>query len=215
MELVQFITTAGVALFILVLIILTLSHLLLCRWVCAWDGITIQRIDDGVDEDEFLKIHKEVEVDSDLFSRPRNMKYVNDYCCICVTTARSMKYSDSIYLPNARRIEFGQNTRSKRSERFIDFITNFPLLPKNEICPICLEMFIRGKEAILLRCSHCFHEGCIYTWTKYTCHSNSSCPVCKDKLHPDDLIITEHTYPSSTTPLIHTRPTRYDSILPM
>ena len=54
------------------------------------------------------------------------------------------------------------------------------------ICSICLENFADGDELRTLKCSHCYHKGCIDLWllgcmsdaTTSTCH----CPDCRQEL---------------------------------
>lgn len=42
-------------------------------------------------------------------------------------------------------------------------------------CVICLDEVQNGESVQILPCNHCFHEGCIKSWT----NSNSSCPTCR------------------------------------
>ena len=43
-------------------------------------------------------------------------------------------------------------------------------------CCICLEEFV-DQKAILLKCGHLFHSGCIRDWAA----KSDNCPICRNK----------------------------------
>ncbi|MBD3231507.1 hypothetical protein GF322_02475 [Candidatus Dependentiae bacterium] len=54
---------------------------------------------------------------------------------------------------------------------------------KNEICPICQELFKTGDKVGILSCNdnHFFHKDCIYQWLNID--AKKSCPIClKEKI---------------------------------
>lgn len=49
------------------------------------------------------------------------------------------------------------------------------------ICPICLSEYTSSETVgCLLECEHCFHVKCVDEWLQL----NSSCPICRNKVHP-------------------------------
>lgn len=64
-------------------------------------------------------------------------------------------------------------------------------------CVVCLSKFEESENFRLLPiCRHAFHMNCIDKWLE----SNSSCPLCRDKLDPYDL--TYCKYPLNSSNLI-------------
>lgn len=41
-------------------------------------------------------------------------------------------------------------------------------------CPICLELTTK-EESVVLKCTHTFHNNCIFTWSS----KSDTCPVCR------------------------------------
>ena len=58
-------------------------------------------------------------------------------------------------------------------------------LEGEETCAVCLETF-NGEGALKLRCSHCFHRGCILDWCRHNAskveHVRVPCPLCRQCL---------------------------------
>ncbi|OMO82720.1 Zinc finger, RING-type [Corchorus olitorius] len=58
-------------------------------------------------------------------------------------------------------------------------LTNKVVIEKANVgCPICLEDFMVGTEAVVMRCSHLFHHVCIIPWIA----KKTQCPVCRSEL---------------------------------
>lgn len=53
-------------------------------------------------------------------------------------------------------------------------------------CPVCLEDFDLGAEAMEMPCKHRFHGGCILPWLEL----HSSCPVCRFQIPSDGSKVT-------------------------
>ncbi len=51
-----------------------------------------------------------------------------------------------------------------------------------QLCPICLDGYIRGNELIYLPCDglHYFHANCVVEWLR----QRSVCPVCRQDVTP-------------------------------
>ena len=58
----------------------------------------------------------------------------------------------------------------------------------SEPCPICKEMYIPGRQQVLLSCSHVFHRSCISSYEKLS--GRKSCPICRN-LHYQTRVIYE------------------------
>ena len=57
-----------------------------------------------------------------------------------------------------------------------------------ETCAVCLEKF-NGDGALKLRCSHCFHRGCILDWCRHNASQGGTCSSAMSALStvpPDD-----------------------------
>ena len=58
--------------------------------------------------------------------------------------------------------------------------------PNEEIenCSICMDKLHvncdKNEKVILLKCGHCFHEGCLKVW--YKSSAQKDCPICREKL---------------------------------
>ena len=78
---------------------------------------------------------------------------------------------------------------TEKQERLAEMKLKFPDLFKEEIdedddedvCPICLELFVDTNPAIPCECSHTFHFQCVEEWLQ----RSSECPVCYKKLKYD------------------------------
>ncbi|KAI3983740.1 hypothetical protein MKX01_001144 [Papaver californicum] len=49
------------------------------------------------------------------------------------------------------------------------------VLKDGEDCSICLQILEVGDNALILKCSHIFHEKCMSEWLRI----KPNCPVCK------------------------------------
>lgn len=49
------------------------------------------------------------------------------------------------------------------------------------MCPICLGELVEGDSAVVLPCSHTFHENCGSEWLL---QYSKCCPVCKQEVLP-------------------------------
>jgi hypothetical protein len=67
-----------------------------------------------------------------------------------------------------------------------DVVENLPTITATgteDRCPVCLEDFAPGAEAILLPCKHMFHgDECVKHWLQ----QHNSCPVCRYEFPVDD-----------------------------
>ncbi|KAI3927704.1 hypothetical protein MKW92_031410 [Papaver armeniacum] len=55
------------------------------------------------------------------------------------------------------------------------------VLDEGEVCSVCLQDMIVGDHAILLKCSHIFHQNCMLEWAK----RKPSCPLCRHDVRKD------------------------------
>ncbi|OMP08331.1 Zinc finger, RING-type [Corchorus capsularis] len=76
--------------------------------------------------------------------------------------------------------EDGDDDESSLSEKgaMVDLTNKVVIEKPNVGCPICLEDFVVGTEAVVMRCSHRFHHDCIIPWIAMKTH----CPVCRSEL---------------------------------
>ncbi|KAI3927729.1 hypothetical protein MKW92_009347 [Papaver armeniacum] len=74
---------------------------------------------------------------------------------------------------------------------------NIIFLDDGEVCPVCFQDMNVG--AVVLKCSHVFHENCVLEWAK----RKPNCPVCRHDMRKDrqqKLKPKRLTYPESRTP---------------
>ena len=78
------------------------------------------------------------------------------------------------------------NFHLKCSCLFYDYLIS----PKNEKCPICLNLFTSLERILYLRCEHAFHEDCISKWLLIsTDYKNySKCPMCMTSVEVEEVI---------------------------
>ena len=76
---------------------------------------------------------------------------------------------------NIRNIDINQIIEKLNVNTINDDINKF----SNENCVICLELFKKGDNYIILPCIHYFHENCIKKWI----HHNNKCPICNFEIN--------------------------------
>ncbi|MCL7033607.1 hypothetical protein MKW94_019180 [Papaver nudicaule] len=54
------------------------------------------------------------------------------------------------------------------------------VLDDEEVCSVCLQD-LNGGEAVVLKCSHTFHEKCMSEWSK----RKPNCPMCRHDMRKD------------------------------
>ncbi|OMO83097.1 Zinc finger, RING-type [Corchorus capsularis] len=70
-----------------------------------------------------------------------------------------------------------ESSSSEKGAMVVDLMNKVVIEKPNVGCSICLEDFVVGTEAIVMRCSHRFHHVCIIPWiTKKTL-----CPLCRSE----------------------------------
>ena len=168
-----------------------------CRPVCIYNGTIVKIYNKQLDEvnDETITSSTERLTDSYEVISLCYMQKPAKSCCVCLSFVGNRdNANDELFLPNSRRVDFGELARNNFFTKLLDFCKPFPNSPMNESCPICLDAFTRERNILLLRCSHCYHERCIVQWicTKNSKISSKSCPLCKDTLSVDNLSINSY-----------------------
>lgn len=51
----------------------------------------------------------------------------------------------------------------------------------NRTCPVCIEEYDEGGQAVMLQCSHIFHKECVREWLQ----KHATCPSCRYELETD------------------------------
>uniref|UniRef100_A0A7M5V696 RING-type domain-containing protein n=1 Tax=Clytia hemisphaerica TaxID=252671 RepID=A0A7M5V696_9CNID len=111
----------------------------------------------------------------------------NKLCCLALYWDKDDDETEVI-LPNSHRVTYGEfQPPTQTTERFIDCccacIERFPQQPKNDTCPICLDVFTQNTSLVLLNCSHGYHDKCLTDWLKANSVSYVQCPICKRGMH--------------------------------
>ncbi|KAF1887832.1 hypothetical protein Lal_00023840 [Lupinus albus] len=63
------------------------------------------------------------------------------------------------------------------------------LRPDHIECMVCLTEFEEGEKVRKLECKHTFHKECLDKWLHQYC---ATCPLCRKKVLPDDVMIKYH-----------------------
>ncbi|XP_065875195.1 RING-H2 finger protein ATL43 [Euphorbia lathyris] len=67
-------------------------------------------------------------------------------------------------------------------------------------CAVCLNRFESPEVLRLLpKCKHAFHVECVDTWLD----AHSTCPLCRYRVEPEDILLIDHDSVSGTPNLFH------------
>ncbi|XP_057309456.1 uncharacterized protein LOC130647570 isoform X1 [Hydractinia symbiolongicarpus] len=178
-----------------------MSMFLPCRMICSCKGLILQKRctkHDGGIGNLNLETH-ELTSSTEMLLGTYDVipsyfiqtKVKLSKCCICLTPAgKEAEYVNCMYLPNAKRAMYGEARRTVFFNQLKTFISCLPQGAINETCPICLEYFMPGRDIILLKCSHGYHESCLIQWIRIKASNttySAGCPLCKDSLNEDNL----------------------------
>lgn len=159
-----------------------------CQCVCLMNGIFTEKSKTQEETDSIADNMCAIRTDAnDLYLEHTSSQ---NTCFVCLTGFGAVDDIDSIYLPSSRRVYFGVLDRTNY-QRMFDIITGFSMVFINQTCPICLDAFARGMHVVILKCNHVYHEACLVRWLLQETEgrSNSSCPLCKEKLTVQNLTV--------------------------
>jgi hypothetical protein len=65
-----------------------------------------------------------------------------------------------------------------------DFCEPATVVLEGEVCSVCIEeVGVEGKDAVVTKCSHFFHQGCLNEWVNGSCMDGSNaCPACRAEM---------------------------------
>jgi hypothetical protein len=63
---------------------------------------------------------------------------------------------------------------------FTDFCEPATVVLQGEVCSVCIEeVGVEGKDAVVTKCFHFIHQGCLNEWVNGSCMDGSNaCPAC-------------------------------------
>ena len=71
-------------------------------------------------------------------------------------------------------------------------ICNYESIPDSEKdveCVVCLSKIEEGDDIRVLKCDHMYHRHCLDKWVAF---KNHTCPLCRESLRPERVIIENH-----------------------
>ena len=109
----------------------------------------------------------------------------NFYSPVVISNGFAFRFSKSVYylfwktsytekvlgLPESRSVKY-----TSRSSKATNYLSNLE-------CAVCLEVFKRDSNVVVLDCCHGFHKRCIIRWFQET----ETCPLCQRQVNVDVL----------------------------
>ena len=158
-----------------------------CRPLCLFRSTIIEQYNSKLINERLCLIDKK-----------KTTSYISKISCFMCCRNGHHSY---IYLKNSKRLtdEYLQKSPSKL-DRMLKYFFPFPETPKNEKCPLCLNVLADSPSVILLKCEHAYDERCISEWlvNAKILHKTVSCPLCQDELKYKELSNNLLTHEDST-----------------
>jgi hypothetical protein len=65
-----------------------------------------------------------------------------------------------------------------------DFCEATTAVPRGKVCSVCMEeVGMDGKDAVMTKCLHFFHQGCLNEWVNRSCmYGSNACPTCRAEM---------------------------------
>ncbi|KAI3452815.1 hypothetical protein Pfo_009478, partial [Paulownia fortunei] len=89
-----------------------------------------------------------------------------------------------------RSMDVDEARMAPAAESSIESLESKKILKDSGTCPICMEEFFRGCEAVCMPCSHVFHGDCIKKWLR----TSHYCPVCRFEMPTNHVCLQEKEF---------------------
>jgi RING-finger-containing ubiquitin ligase len=186
----------GVFVFFTILgFVLYLSYRLLgCHTSCWYYGTKI-RMKRGKRKENTARCYTKLARERDFensFEKSMNASIdnIDKACCLAFYWDKPGEVEELI-LPNSKKVTYGEFQKQTSSSSLFSrlkhycccCVDKFPSHPKNDTCPICLDVFTDDALIVLLSCSHGYHNRCLTEWLDSKRTAFVECPVCKHGMH--------------------------------